>query len=124
MAVQVGKLQRDINIMRYKVKTLSGAIEFNPIDLDIVVRDKFTKTIIVDSVPQDVEMIAVDSILVQKHYVEDKEVGHTTQVKYHEFPFSYWSGMIDGYNPEIKQPILNEDKLNAILSQFNLKLAE
>jgi hypothetical protein len=115
--------------MKYTVTTLEGNLAFNPTELNIVVRDKFVKKITVEDEIEEMDMIRVDSILIEKLYKSETiegeevttEIGQTTQVKEHEFPFAYWSGMIDGYNAETKQPILNQTKLNTILAQFNLK---
>lgn len=114
MVVQVGKLQQDINIMKYKI-IKTQTLDFDPTDLDIIVGEKFMKE--VEGV--ETAFIKVDSIITEK---ESNSLAQ--KLTHHEFPFQVWEGMIIGYDPETREPILDKDKLGVILSQFKLKLAE
>lgn len=99
--------------MNYKVIKTDN-IEFNPTSLDIIVGEKFVKTI--DEEVQ--EFINVDTVLTEKG-----EVSQTQRLTHHVFPYEVWQGIISGYDSEKKEPILDSVKLNGILKNFKLKLA-
>ena len=102
--------------MKYKITTLDGkGLIWNPQDLDLQVGEKFTITEVVNEEIEENDFIKVTAILTLK------DSGITQRSTTHTFPFDTWSGMITGYDPVTKQPILDETKLNTILAQFNLK---
>lgn len=103
--------------MEYQIKTLPGFAGFDPTNLKLHIGDKFNKLITVEDEVEEVPYVCVTAILTQT-----KSKGQIQETFTDAFPFSYWSTLVEGYDPETKQPILNKQGLNFILAQFNIEV--